>query len=170
MHVSRAIRALSACTVACVLTACATQYRTDVHGDPGYDFGKISRLAIRELASEMPEPAARNNALLHREVRSRLEAKGFEIVPEGAGDLLVYASVDRHNRITLSGNRLAAEEGQIVIYFVVPGSGHTVWYGSIATTVTDATDAQTAIPAAVEELLARFPDRGQDVRPPADEL
>ena len=51
------VRVASVIAAVCTLAACATQFRSEVHGDPNYDFGTIRRLAIRAPASAMPDAA-----------------------------------------------------------------------------------------------------------------
>jgi hypothetical protein len=155
MRIRRAL-VLAAVASALSLAGCASRLQGEVSYDEGADFSRYRTYALVPL--QTGSPAAR--AIAEREVRRALEAKGLRAADRGSADLLARVLLDRRHKTRLSGSISAG--GEYVGMEVTlddRASGDRVWSSWAAETYSDALQAETEIPKAVELIFESYPPK-----------
>ena len=155
MRIDRAL-ALTAVVAALALAACASRLRGETSYDEGADFSRYHSYALVPL--ETGSPAAR--AIAEREVRRALEAKGLSAGNRASADLLVRVLLDRRHAARLSGSiSPSTEYVGMEVSLDDRASGERVWSSWVAESYSDALQAETEIPKAVDLIFESYPPK-----------
>jgi hypothetical protein len=153
MRFDRAL-VVTAVAAALALAGCASRLRGEVSYDERADFSSYRSYALVPL--ESGSPAAR--AIAEREVRRALEAKGLQAGNRASADLLVRVLLDRRHKTRLSGS--VTPGGEYVgmeVSLDDRASGERVWSSWAAETYSEALEAETEIPKAVDLIFESYP-------------